>query len=418
MTRSIYPWVLVALLWVVAALNYLDRQVIFSLFPLLRSDLHVTSMQLGFLGTAFLWVYAIVSPFAGYLADRFNRRNLILLSYLVWTTVTFLIGMAHSYTQLLIAQALMGISEACYLPAALALIADYHGNATRSRAVGLHQSGLYAGIALGGLGGGWIGQHYGWHQVFFVLGSSGVIYSFVLIFGLRNPPRRLEINGETVSKPHPSQAIRELSSNNSFLILVLANVCACIAFWCIYTWLATYLFERYQVSLTSAGFSSTFYIQAASFAGVIGGGWLADGWSRTNRRARAWTQSIGLALAGPALFIAANTGSWWILLPCLVCFGLGRGFFDCNLMPVLCLIVPERLRATAYGIFNSTSCACGGVMALTAGLLKDRVGLGPALEISATFLVAGAVCLSILKVAKPGETAIDKELASEKPVIV
>lgn len=397
MKKSIYPWAVVALLWVVAALNYLDRQVIFSLFPLLRSDLHVTSVQLGFLGTAFLWVYGVVSPWGGYLADRFNRRTIILLSLGIWSVITFLIGFAHSYSQLLAAQALMGISEACYLPAGLALIADYHGEATRSRAIGLHQSGLYAGVVFGGLGGGWVGQNYGWHDVFYILGAFGVVYLVVLSLSLKNPPQPQHAAAMRDTPLSFSRAMRDLAGNGSFLLLVVANCFAAIAFWCIYTWLALFLFERFHTSLTVAGFSSTFYIQAASFAGVLGGGWLADEWSRTSQHARARTQAIGLLLAGPALFLAAVTPSWWILVPCLLAFGIGRGFFDCNLMPVLCQIVSEKLRATAYGIFNFTSCLCGGIMALVAGILKDRVGLGPALQISAGFLVAGALCLAMLK---------------------
>jgi predicted MFS family arabinose efflux permease len=407
MNKSVYPWIVVALLWVVAALNYIDRQVIFSLFPLLRADLHVTNTQLGFLGTAFLWVYGVASPLGGYVADRFNRRSVILLSFVIWSTVTLLVGLAHSYSQLLASQALLGISEGFYLPAGLALIADYHNGATRSRAIGLHQSGLYAGVAIGGFGGSWIGQHYGWHEVFYVLGACGVLYSIVLFVVLRDPPQRQEVEGSYANVLPFTKAMRELAGNKSFLLLVMANGFAAISFWCIYAWLATFLYERYHVSLTAAGFSSTFYIQAASFAGVLSGGWLADSWSKTNRHARAWTQAIGLMLAGPALFLAASTGSWWILLPCLVCFGLGRGFFDCNLMPVLCQVVSEKLRATAYGIFNFTSCVCGGLMALAAGLLKDRVGLGVALQVSAAFLVAGAVCLAVLKVNRVKPSAVN-----------
>lgn len=407
LNKSAYPWILVALLWVVAALNYVDRQVIFSLFPLLRSDMHLTGMQLGMLGTAFLWVYAVVSPFGGYLADRFSRRNVILLSFGVWSAVTFLLGLSHTYLEVLSAQGLMGLSEACYLPAALALIADYHGDATRSRAIGLHQSGLYAGVALGGVGGGWIGQHYGWHSVFFVLGACGAIYLVILLQGIKDPPEwKQRAAGETSMLPF-FKAVRELASNGAFLLLVLANCFASIAFWCIYAWLALFVFERYRVSLTLAGFSSTFYIQLASFGGILGGGWLADGWSRTNRRARAWTQGIGLMIAGPALFLVANTASWWVLVPCLLCFGIGRGFFDCNLMPVLCQVISEKLRATAYGIFNFTSCACGGLMALVAGELKDTVGLAVALEISAACMVAGSLCIVILNVTQIKGSGVD-----------
>ncbi|MBS1822982.1 MAG: MFS transporter [Acidobacteria bacterium] len=405
MKRTFYPWAVVALLWVVAALNYIDRQVIFALFPLLRSELHLSSMQLGFLGSAFLWVYGICSPFGGYLADRFNRRIVILLSIGVWSTVTLLVGLSRTYPQLLAAQALLGISEACYLPAALALIADYHGPATRSRAVGLHQSGLYAGVVLGGWGGGWIGENYGWHQVFYVLGAFGVLYSAVLFFWLKESPVHDETGRNAAKKLPFLSSLAELSSRKAFWLVVCANCCAAIAFWCVYGWMATFLFERFHVSLSTAGFSSTFYIQAGSFLGIFAGGWLADKWSVSTRSARYWTQAIGFLMASPALFIVGTTRSWAILLACLVIFGLGRGFFDCNLMPVLCQIVPDRLRATAYGVLNATSCIAGGIMAAGAGFLKDRMSLGSALQLSAVFVLLGAFCLASLKVTGQQEAA-------------
>jgi MFS family permease len=405
MIGSRYRWTVVALLWVVALLNYLDRQVIFAVFPLLQKELHVSSIQLGLLGTAFLWIYGLLSPLGGWLADRFSRRGVILLSLAVWSAVTWLTGHARNYQELIIARALMGISEACYLPAALALIADYHGEDTRSRATGLHQSGLYAGIALGGIGGGWMGDHYGWRPAFFLLGATGLVYALVLFATLKESPRpaRLAV--------HPQDgrfldSMRQLAAARPFRVAVFANTLASVAYWCVYTWLALFLFERFQVSLTTAGFSSTFYIQAASFAGILGGGWLADRWTRRNIRGRLWTQAIGLAVAGPFLFLVGTTGTWWVLLPGLVCFGLGRGFFDCNMMPVVCQMVPPNLRATAYGILNFTSCLAGGVMAAAGGAFKDRIGLGGAIQISAVLLLVAAACLATLRIRQPQEAVV------------
>lgn len=400
MRRKFYLWLVVGLLWVVAVLNYVDRQVIFALFPLLRRQLNLTNVELGFLGTAFLWVYGIFSPIGGYLGDRINRRIVILLSIGVWSAVTVVIGLSQHYSQLIVAQAMLGISEAFYLPAALALITDYHSSATRSRAVGLHQSGIYAGVALGGWGGGWIGERYGWHQVFYILGIFGLAYTLFLTFNLREAPKTSDIQQRVIHKPPILTAIRELTTRSEFWVLVVANCLSAMAFWSVYTWMAMFLFDRFKLSLSQAGFNSTFYIQVASFAGIFVGGWLADRWTQRQKRARVFVQIIGFLIGGPGLFIAVTTGSWQLLILSLLLFGLGRGFYDCNLMPVLCQIIPDQLRATGYGILNSTSCIAGGIMATTAGLLKDRMGLGHALQLSAAFLLLSALCLASLRLSQ------------------
>ena len=185
MKDSRYAWLVVAMLWLVFLLNYLDRQVIFSLFPALRTDLHLRDFQLGLIPTAFLWVYAACSPWGGYLGDRLGRKRVIILSLALWSLVSLAIGRAQSFPQLLLGVALLGASEACYLPAGLALIADYHGERSRSLATGIHQSGGYVGMVAGGMGGGWIGEHYGWRPVFLLLGAAGLVYGLLVLLGLR-----------------------------------------------------------------------------------------------------------------------------------------------------------------------------------------------------------------------------------------
>jgi predicted MFS family arabinose efflux permease len=400
MKPSRYAWVLVAVLWVVGMLNYLDRQVIFSLFPPLKAEFQVSDTQLGLLSAAFLWVYGLFSLPGGHLADRFNRKGVIIFSLAVWSMVTWATAHASSFSQLLAARALMGVSEACYLPAALALIADHHSERTRSLATGLHQSGLYTGVILGGALGGWMGKRYGWRSAFTLLGVAGVVYAVIAFFSMRGKankpatqPSEIEASGD---KLNFLASLRELFSLRSFLILGAANSLAAVAFWIVYTWLPTYLYERFQMSLTGAGFSATFYIQVASFAGIILGGTLADRWSGVNPRARVFTQVIGFLSAGTFLYLVGYTSSQAVLVLSLTVFGLGRGFFDCNLMPVLCQIAPNRLRATGYGIFNFASCLVGGAMAAVAGALKSSIGLGGALRISALILcVAGLVLLSV-----------------------
>jgi MFS family permease len=419
-TARRHAWLLVAVLWVLALLNYLDRQVIFSVFPLLSADLGLSNVQLGLLSTVFLWVYGVLSPISGFVADRFGRGRSISFSLLVWSAVTLLTGFSTTFTQLISARALMGISEACYLPAALAKIAAAHGPRTRSLAVGLHQSGLYVGMILGGVGGGWIGERYGWRAPFLILGAVGILYfAFVYLFfrnsnekadhkshqnadrnSHKNADRKSTENADLQSRdsmerssdvatPNFSTALRELHRTPGFATMTIVFSAVAIANWLVYTWLPVYLYERFGMSLASAGFTATFYIQAASFGGIILGGWLADRWSGKSERGRIYTQTFGVMLASPFLFVLGYTSSHAILLLALILFGVGRGFYDCNTMPVLCQVARDDLRSTGYGIFNFAGCLAGGIAAVMAGALKNSLGL------SAAFQIAGAIlCLS------------------------
>lgn len=377
-----HPWRLVLLLWVAGLLNYLDRQVIFSLFPLLRTDLQLTDAQLGWTSSSFLWVYACASPLSGYLADRFGRARLIVWSLALWSVVTFLTGRASSLTELLLARAAMGASEALYLPAALALIAGHHPEATRSRATGLHYSGMYAGIILGGVGGGWIGTHYGWRAAFTILGALGLLYSFVLPRFLRDAP------GSRTTQGAPW---RQLLSIPALWLLMAIFIATSAANWLVYTWMPLYLFERFQLSLANAGFLATFWLQIGSVAGIAWGGYAADWWSQRHPAGRAWLQALGLLAAAPFLFLAGSAQSTTLVALGLFIFGLGRGIFDANAMPVLCSIVPEPLRATGFGFLNFAGVLAGGIMATLAGYLKATIGLSTLVQSAGLALLLAAL---------------------------
>ena len=388
---GVFAWVLVALLWVVAMLNYLDRQIIFSVFPLLKSDLHLSDVQLGLLGTVFLWIYGILSPISGFLADRYGRVRIIIVSLLVWSAVTWLTGHASGLNDLFITRALMGLSEACYIPAALALITDYHAKGKLSLASGIHASGMYAGIVLGGLGGGWMGERYGWRYAFIILGIVGVVYAGVLLLALRG--REVARRDAVTAKPRFFASLSELIKLPGFKTLALVFTAFSLANWAIYTWLPVYLYERFQMRLAAAGFSATFYIQVASLAGILIGGWLADRWNTFTPRGRVLTQCIGVALAAPCLFLVGFTASNVVLIAGLIVFGLGRGFFDCNTMPVLAGIARDDLRSTGYGIFNMCGTITGGIVAVAAGALKSVIGLGGVFQLAALLLLVSMVLL-------------------------
>ncbi len=376
-----YPWLLVLLLWVAGLLNYLDRQVIFSLFPLIRSDLNLTDAQLGWTSSSFLWVYACASPLSGYLADRFGRSRLIVWSLALWSVVTFLTGRATSLTELLFARAAMGASEALYLPAALALIAGYHPESTRSRATGLHYSGMYAGIVLGGFGGAWIGARYGWRTAFTILGAAGLIYSLVLPRFLREP------SAESKQERAPWGDLLKI---RALWLMIAVFVATSAANWLVYTWMPLYLFERFHLSLENAGFQATFWLQIGSVVGIAVGGLAADWWAKRNPSGRAWLQALGLLAAAPFLFLAGFSSSMVLVAVGLFVFGVGRGIFDSNAMPVLCSHVPENLRSTGFGFLNFAGVMAGGVMATLAGYLKAKLGIGLLVQSAGAVLLLAA----------------------------
>jgi len=398
-TRTyIYSWVVVFLLLIVWMLNYLDRQVIFSVFPLLQAELKISTLQLGLLGTAFLWVYSFCSPFAGHLADRFGKKLMICLSLLVWSVITVISGHAHTFHQLIALRSLMGVSEACYLPAGLALIAAYHGTRTRSKAVSLHYSGTYLGTVLGGVLGGWIGQTYGWRSVFAIFGALGAAYSVVLLFTLREKEADADEPEIPHQRPRLREAARIIFATPGYRAVLAVFAVSSICDWAIYTWMPLYLFESFHFSLVKAGFTATFYIKAGGFCGLLFGGVLADTWARKTKRGRIFTQAVGLGAAAPCLALSAVTHQPIFLYVAMVLFGIGKGMYDGNTMPVLCDGIPVRLRATAFGFLNFAGTFAGGVIAATAGALKAFIGLGGTFLACGLLLAAAAALLFTVSV--------------------
>jgi len=393
-------WLVVALLWPVACLNYLDRLMITTMRDSIKAEIVMTDAQFGLLTSVFLWVYALLSPSAGFLADRFGRSRVIIGSLFVWSAVTWLTGHARDFNQLLAARALMGVSEACYMPAALALITDYHRGPTRSLATGLHISGLYAGAALGGLG-GFLAEHFRWQSAFSLFGAVGVGYSILLVLTLRDD-RGVVDESPASSVPGAqlklSSALSYLLRRPSFLALLAYFSLLSIAYWAIYGWLPTYLGEHFKLGQGAAGLSATAYLQVASFAGIVAGGAWADRWARRNLRGRLYVPLIGFCLAGPALFLAASTDVLRIAIGGLIVFGMARGFADANNMPILCQIADRRHRATGYGVMNFVSCILGGLMTYAAGALNDaQVGLQKVFQYSSAGVVIAVLLLLLIK---------------------
>ena len=393
--RHLYAWAVVVLLAIVWLLNYLDRQVVYSIFPLLQADLHVSPLQLGLLSSAFLWVYAFSSPWAGHLADRFGKKRMICASLLVWSAITFLSGRAHGFGQLLFLRGCMGLSEACYLPAGLALIAAYHGERTRSRAISLHYSGTYVGTVLGGVLGGWLASLYGWRSVFSIFGVIGCVYGVILFFFLKE--KAAPAGEPAVSRIPFRRAASIVIASPGFVPILAVFAIASICDWTIYTWMPLYLYESLHFSLARAGFAATFYMRAGGLAGLLLGGFLADAWAQRSARGRVWTQTAGLLCAAPCLALCGIARAPLLLYAAMILFGIGKGVYDGNTMPVLCESVPAELRATAFGFLNFAGTLLGGVMAATAGALKSTIGLNRTLIACGLLLGVAAVLASTIR---------------------
>ena len=408
MTEMIRPnintWFVVALLFPVALLNYLDRQMLATMGLSIKADF--TELQglngaenFGRLMSIFMWVYAFCSPVSGFVADRVNRKWLIVFSLTVWSAVTLAMGRVHEYQALYWLRAAMGVSEAFYIPAGLSLIADYHRGATRSLAIGIHMSGIYLGQALGGVG-GWVAQDVSWRAAFGSCGLLGVGYAVVLCLFLRDSrdPAAGPLATGTESpmlRPNNYPGIRWLG----FGVLILCFCLPSLPGWAVKNWLPTLLQDRFLLDQKSSGLYATLTTASAGFFGVLLGGKIADVFSRRNVRGRTWASAAGLLLTVPALAGIGFAPALPLVVICAAIYGLGFGMFDANNMPILCQLAPPRFRATGYGLMNFAGIAAGAYLTPLLGRLKDH---GTPLSVGfAMCAIPALIAASLMLVLRP-----------------
>lgn len=399
-TSKIYPWVVVALLWGVALLNYMDRQMLSTMKESMQLDISElqTAENFGRLMAVFLWIYGLMSPFAGAIADRVNRKWLIVISLFVWSAVTYGMGYANTFTEIYWLRALMGVSEALYIPAGLSLIADWHSDKSRSLAVGIHMTGLYTGQAIGGFG-ATVAASYTWHTAFHWFGLIGIAYALLLVLCLRENPNHnvVKPNVETnkVEKESILKGFSALFSTVAFWIILFYFAAPSLPGWAIKNWLPTLFSENLNLPMAEAGPMSTITIALSSFCGVVAGGILSDRWVQRNIRGRIYISAIGLGLTIPALFLLGFGHNTIGVIAAGMLFGIGFGIFDANNMPILCQFVSPKYRATAYGIMNMTGVFAGAMVTNVLGKWSDdgNLGLGFALL---SVVVAVAIALQLL----------------------
>ncbi len=415
-----YKWFVVGLLWFVCFFNYADRQAIFSVFPLLKNEMNLSDVQLGIVGASFMWVYAGFAPIAGLIGDRLQRKTLIISGLIFWSLITIATALSTEYTHLVIFRALEGFGEAFYFPASMSLLSDYHGRETRSRAMSIHQSSVYAGTIAGGTLAGVMGQAYGWRSSFYVFGALGTVLGFVLLALLREPRRGQTEVEETAavevavspskadvryisegSKPRTQglltaivSAVRELFKAPMVRILMSVFVGANFVAMIFLTWMPSFLFNKFKMSLAMAGLSGTAYLQIASVLGVLTGGILADRLARKYRGGRMMAQSVGLILGVPFIFLTGWTLSVPILILALIGFGYFKGFYDANIWASLHDVVRPELRATAVGFMNAIGWFGGGIAPVAIAAASQRYGMSACISMnSLIYLMFGMLLI-------------------------
>jgi MFS family permease len=370
-------WLIVALLVPVALLNYLDRQLVATMQKSIIGDVSGISSQeqWGHMLAWFKWTYAFASPFAGLVADRCSKSLIVCLSLFAWSAVTWATGHATTYEHLLATRAAMGLAEAFYIPTALALITEHHATATRSRAVGIHQIGIYLGVMLGSLG-GFVADspNLGWRWGFSSIGLVGVVYA-VPLFLLLGRCSRDDVARGHVPRESPFGSAAALLGSGSFRLLLAYFTLPSIAGWVVRDWMPSVLQKDLGLTQGLAGLSAVIYWQGAAIASAVLGGWLADRWMRTTDRGRIYVSALGMATIVPALLgvgLVIGTKSLPLAILFLVIFGVGWGLFDTNNMPILSQIVPQERRAAGYGLLNLAGISCGGLADVGFGWLRDQ----------------------------------------------
>ena len=406
--KKFYPWLVVGLLWVVALLNYMDRQMLSTMQQNIANDIHAlqNAEAFGALMAIFLWVYGISSPFSGAVADRVSRKWLIVGSLGVWSAVTYAMGLCHDFQSLMWLRGIMGISEALYIPSALSRLADYFTGRGRSLAIGLHMTGLYCGQALGGFG-SMVASTWSWQQTFHWFGIIGVAYAIVLIFLLHEksgrgvaarPVPSGEAQGRKGGKESMLQSFGVVFSTMAFWVILFFFASSSIPGWATKNWLPTLFHDNLDLSMDWAGPMATLTIAVSSFIGVMIGGPISDRWVRSNVRGRIYTSAIGMAMMIPALVFIGLAHNAWLSVLAGLFFGIGYGMFDANNMPILCQFVSSRQRAMAYGLMNSVGVIMGAITTQLLGSFAESVGLGLCFALmGGILLIALALQLTVLR---------------------
>ncbi|MBI1787464.1 MAG: MFS transporter [Acidobacteria bacterium] len=388
---------MVAMLWWIAFFNYADRQAIFSVFPLLEKEMHLSPVELGLLGSSFAWTYGLAAPLAGNIIDRIRRKSAILGGLHIWSVICMATALSRNFRHLLFFRAAEGLGETFYFPASMSLVSDYHGKATRSRAMGFHQTSVYIGTIAGGFFAGLIGQHYGWRWSFVVFGGLGIVLGFFLQRFLVEPERGAADRAEGLVREIRmplAEFLRIIWGTPTALLLMGAFLCSNFVAVVLLSWMPKFLYDKFHLSLAMAGFTATIYVQLASMCGSPLGGWMADRLRARTPGGRIFVQALGLFCGAPFVALCGQTQSAAWLIVALAAWGLFKGIYDANIFASVFDVIRPEARGTAAGFMNMVGWLGGGGTApLVIGYISQQSSLSFAISLAAVVYVAGGLLL-------------------------
>jgi MFS family permease len=387
-----YRWQIVGMLWFICFFNYADRQAIYSVFPLLERDLHLSPLQLGLLGSAFAWVYAVAGPLAGMLVDRISKKTAILAGLEVWSIICAATALSRRFSTLLLFRAAEGLGESIYFPASMSTLAAYHPGDTRSKAFGLHQTSVYAGTVAGGMFAGWIAEHYGWRHSFVLFGALGVLLGVLLLRYLKEPPQSTSQHKEAGSLLLFAKTVAKIPAAALLMFSFSAmNFVAVVQL----TWIPSFLYQKFHLSLSMAALLATLLAQTGAVAGAATGGIIADRRSRVPG-GRVTVQITGAILGIPFVILCGQGSTLALALIGLFGWGFCKGLYDANTFASLFDLLPSEVRGVSTGTMNSFGWLLGGTTApIFIGYFATHIGLGNSISISAFgYLLAAALLIS------------------------
>jgi sugar phosphate permease len=380
-----YRWELLLWLWLAFFFNQADRQVFNVLIPLLRQDLGLSDVQLGLLNSVFVAVNGLLVPVAGFLGDRMSRKRMVVASLFIWSLATLCTGFGSGLFYFLIARSLAtAAGEAFFFPPAVAMLAAEHSE-SRGRALSLFQTSVYAGLIASGWLGGALGERFGWRLVFWIFGSIGMLLALLLRVRVRKSVET------AVSERAPvSLAARAVISKPAARLIAFASGATIFVNIGYLTWMPTYLFERFQMPLAQAGFTSMFFHHALAFAGAVTGGVLSDHFAARRPRIRMEIQAFALIAGAPFIFLLGRAATAWSAYGALAGFGFFRGLFESNLYPAFYAVIAPRYHATASGLLIAFSFLLASAAPVLLGAIKQAAGLAEGISALAALYVAGA----------------------------